>query len=87
MSDRTDHDISREQPSSLEMEAARMVFAARRVRELSALELQLLEQAVEATDDATSLQLEVDADTAWRDALALSGEHDPNHASPPAGSS
>ena len=85
MSDRTDHDISHEQPSILELEAARMVFAARRVRELSALELRLLEQAVEAADDAASLRLEVEADTAWRDALALSGEHDPDHASPPVG--
>jgi Ser/Thr protein kinase RdoA (MazF antagonist) len=64
-----------------------MVFAARRVRELSALELQLLEQAVKATNDGTALRLELDADTAWRDALALSSEHDPDHASPPVKSS
>lgn len=61
----------------LELEAARCTFAADRVRLLEARELQLLELAVGAPDDESARRYELQADAAWRDALALSGEHDP----------
>ena len=62
----------------LEREAVRLAFAASRVRRLAETELQLLELAVNAADDDSARQLELQADTAWRDALALTREHDPD---------
>ncbi len=65
----------------LDLEAARCAFAAARVRALAALELRLLELAVEAPDDERARRLELQADTVWRDAQALSAEHDPDQPS------
>jgi len=62
----------------LEPEAARLRIAAARVRALARIELELLEQAVRAPDDDSARRLELQADTVWRDALALSGEHVPD---------
>jgi len=62
----------------LELEAARVTFAATRVRALAKIELSLLEKAVRAPDDDSASQLELQADTVWRDALAISAEHNPN---------
>jgi len=61
----------------LEAEVTRLTFAAARVRKLAEIELELLVLALEAPDDDSARQLELQADTAWRDALALSSEHDP----------
>lgn len=65
----------------LELEAARCAFAAARVRTLAALELRLLELAVQSRDDESARHLEMQADTVWRDALAVSREHDPDQPS------
>lgn len=37
---------------------------------------------VHAGDDDTARQFELRADSVWRDAMAVGGEHDPDHASP-----
>ena len=67
----------------LELEADRLTFAASRVRELANRELQWLKLAVEATNDNTARQHELQADTAWRDALALTSEHHPDQPTKP----
>lgn len=80
MSDHTDRegfDEATHMSVPLEFEAARMTFAAARRHVLAEVELRLLELAVQAPDDDTARQLELKADTVWRDAIALSGEHDP----------
>jgi hypothetical protein len=56
-------------------EAARVRFAAARVRALENIEQRLLEMAVRASDDTEARWLELWADTAWRDARALRREH------------
>jgi len=56
-------------------DAARVRFAAARVRALEGIELRLLESAVRAPDDAEARRMELHADTAWRDAQALRSEH------------
>jgi hypothetical protein len=66
-------------PADAERELARLRFAAERIRTLAEVELRLLELAVRATDDDSARQYEMRADTVWRDAMALGGEHDPDH--------
>jgi hypothetical protein len=80
MPDHTDHgafDEATVTNTPLELEAARFTFAAARIRALAIVELHLLELAVQAPDDDLANQLELRADTVWRDAVALAGEHDP----------
>lgn len=77
MSDRTDYRTFRDAAPSrttLELEATRLAFVAARMRALEWRELELLELAVNADDDA-GRELELEADTAWRDAHALGDEH------------
>lgn len=57
-------------------EAARLSFAAARVRTLAEVELRLLELAVQTPDDDSARRLELHADEVWCDALAVSAEHD-----------
>ena len=80
MPDPTDHGAfydAAPHHTMLKREADRLAFAATRVRQLAESELHLLELAVNATNDNAARQLELQADTAWRDALALSHEHNP----------
>ena len=56
-------------------EAARVAFATSRMRVLEHRERRLLELAVQAPDDHRASWLELRADTAWRDAQAVAGEH------------
>jgi len=80
MPDHPDHgtleDAAPQDTTVLEPEAARINFAAARVRALAKIEFHLLDQAVQAPDDDSARQLELQADTAWRDALAINSEHD-----------
>lgn len=81
MPDRPDHDaLNHAAPINTlpELEAARLRFAAARVRALTTIELGLLELAVGAPDDDSARRLELCADTVWRDALAVNGEHYPD---------
>jgi hypothetical protein len=56
-------------------DAARVRFAAARVRALEHIEQRMLELAVRASDDTEARWLELWADAAWRDARALRLEH------------
>jgi hypothetical protein len=60
-----------------EADAARIGFAAARMRALEAIELRLLELAVSTPRDEEARWLELWADAAWRDAQALQEEHEP----------
>ncbi len=62
-------------------DAARVRFAAARVRALEHIEQRMLELAVRASDDTEARWLELWADGAWRDAQALREEHEPEGAS------
>jgi hypothetical protein len=66
-------------PADAERELARLRFAADRIRTLAQVELRLLELAVGAADDDSARQYELRADSVWRDAMAVGGEHDPDH--------
>ena len=57
-------------------EQARVDFAHARADEHSVRELYLLELAVNASDDDSARELELRADDAYRDALAITKEHD-----------
>jgi hypothetical protein len=65
--------------TELELEATRLAFVTARVRVLERMELELLVLAVNTPDDETARRLELVADGAWRDALALNGEHELVH--------
>jgi hypothetical protein len=58
-----------------EQEARRVAFAAERVGQHADRELQLLIRATEADSDARARELECEADTAYRDFIALIKEH------------
>ncbi len=60
---------------SAECEAARLAWAAARMRHLEDMEQRLLDLAVRAADDQAACWLELCADTAWRDGRALAAEH------------
>jgi hypothetical protein len=91
MTDRSDHDPKRwfspddypggwlspaeahrhEQP-----ERARLEYARARANEHDERELYFLELAVQAPDDDSARELELHADRAYRDRLAITEEHD-----------
>lgn len=71
MSDRSD----RSSRNAVEHEFRRITFAAGRAAEHARRELSLLEQATEALDDIAARELEYEADTAYRDFVALREEH------------
>jgi hypothetical protein len=59
----------------LEKEAKRIAFAAARIAEHADRELALLSRATEAESDVTARELEGEADSAYRDFIALIEEH------------
>lgn len=71
MSNRFD-DTSRD---AVEHEAKRITFAAARAAEHAERELSLLERATKALDDIVARELEYEADTAYRDFVAMRKEH------------
>jgi hypothetical protein len=70
MADRFDQDVD-----FAKKEARRIAFAAARIAEHADRELSLLARATEAQNDLCARQLESDADTAYRDFIALIEEH------------
>jgi hypothetical protein len=56
-------------------EARRVAFAAERAADLAERELALLTRATEASDDDVARELECDADTAYRNFIAITKEH------------
>lgn len=71
MSDRSD----RSSRDAVEHEVRRITFAAARAAEHARRELSLLERATEALDDVDARELEYEADTAYRDFVAMQEEH------------
>lgn len=58
------------------LESRRRAFAIERAADHAERELYFLELAVDAPDDDSARQLELYADTAYRDALAIVTEHE-----------
>ena len=59
----------------LDPETRRIAFAAGRIGEHAEQELKLLERAVQEPDDVTARELEIQADMAYRDFVAMIQEH------------
>jgi len=62
-------------PESADLDARRIAFAAQRVAAHAERELALLDRATRAKDDRRARQLELEADVAYRDVVALTEEH------------
>jgi len=58
-----------------EHEAKRITFAAARAAEHAERELSLLVRATQTADDLAARELEYEADTAYRDFVAIKEEH------------
>ncbi len=70
MPDRSDN---RGEPA--DREARRIAFAAQRIAQHADRELVLLTRATEAENDTNARRLEIEADDAYRDFIALIEEH------------
>jgi hypothetical protein len=60
---------------AVEHEAKRITFAAARAAEHAERELSLLVRATQTADDLAARELEYEADTAYRDFVAIQEEH------------
>jgi hypothetical protein len=68
-------DSPREPDSAPSVESRRITFAAARVADHAALELSLLQWASLVRDDRRARELELRAEIAYRDYVAISEEH------------